>query len=94
PLITIYIFLALTAGGPGNMLGALVGAVLVVCVIEGSRFLHDLVPGLSGVQVAATREMAIGILLILAMRLRPRGLVPERPLRAREVGLAVRRPDA
>jgi len=93
PLITIYIFLALTAGGPGNMLGALVGAVLVVFVIEGSRFLHDIVPGLSGVQVAATREMAIGILLILAMRLRPRGLVPERPLRAREVGLTAPRPE-
>ncbi len=89
PLITIYIFLALTAGGPGNILGAVAGAFIVVAVLEGTRFLGEAVPGLSGVQVAALREMAIGVLLILALRFRPRGLIPERPLRAREVGIAI-----
>ncbi|MEM7442245.1 MAG: branched-chain amino acid ABC transporter permease [Pseudomonadota bacterium] len=87
PLITIYIFLALTAGGPGNMLGAVLGAALVVFVLEGTRFVHDLIPGLSIVQVAAVREISVGVLLILALRFRPKGLVPERTLRSAEVGL-------
>lgn len=87
PLITIYIFLALTAGGPGNMLGAVLGAVLVVAVLEGTRFVHDLIPGISIVQVAAVREIAVGTLLILALRFRPKGLIPERPARTRDFGL-------
>lgn len=77
PLITIYIFLAVTAGGPGNNWGAVLGAVLVMAILEGTRFLAQAVPGLAGVQVAALREMTIGILLLLAMRLRPNGLLPE-----------------
>ena len=60
PVITIYIFLALTAGGTGNNVGAVV------------------VPGLSGVQVAALREFLIGVGLIVVLRFRPAGLVPER----------------
>src|SRR4030095_8233165 len=38
PLITIYVVLALTAGGTGNNWGALVGAFLVVFFMEGTRF--------------------------------------------------------
>ena len=40
PLVTIYIFLALTAGGTGNTGGAVLGALLVVVVLEGSRFVE------------------------------------------------------
>ena len=79
PLVTIYIFLALTAGGTGNTAGAVLGALLVVVVLEGSRFLEPLVPGLSGAQGAALREIVIGTALIVSMRLRPAGLLPERP---------------
>ena len=79
PLITIYIFLALTAGGTGNNLGAVIGAFLVMAVLEGTRFLEDLVPGLAGVQYAALREIAVGVILIVVMHVRPTGLIPERP---------------
>jgi branched-chain amino acid transport system permease protein len=77
PLITIYIFLALTAGGTGNGVGALVGALIVMAIHEGTRFLAAEIPGLSGVQAAALREFTIGAALIVMMRVRPRGLIPE-----------------
>ncbi|MGP1397404.1 MAG: branched-chain amino acid ABC transporter permease [Inquilinaceae bacterium] len=79
PLITIYIFLALTAGGTGNNRGAIVGAALVIVTLEASRFMKDLLPFLTGVQLAAFREILIGTILILVMRFRPQGLLPERP---------------
>ncbi|MEM8914665.1 MAG: branched-chain amino acid ABC transporter permease [Pseudomonadota bacterium] len=78
PLITIYIFLALTAGGTGNNFGAIVGAFLVMAVLEGTRFAEELVPGLGGAQHAALREIAIGVTLIVVMHLRPTGLFPEK----------------
>ena len=39
PLLTIYIFLALTAGGIGNNWGAVIGAFVVVFFLESTRFL-------------------------------------------------------
>ncbi|WP_421849750.1 branched-chain amino acid ABC transporter permease [Oricola sp.] len=80
PLLTIYIFLALTAGGTGNTAGAVLGAFLVILILEGSRFIEPLLPGLSGAQGAALREIFIGAALILVMRLRPEGLLAERPV--------------
>lgn len=79
PLITIYIFLALTAGGTGNTAGAVLGAVAVVVILEGSRFIEPYVHVLGGVQVAALREILIGVALIAILQLRPRGLLPETP---------------
>ncbi|WMS41393.1 branched-chain amino acid ABC transporter permease [Acuticoccus sp. MNP-M23] len=81
PLLTIYIFLSLTAGGTGNATGAVVGAFLVMVILEGSRFLEGMLPVLSGAQGAALREMVIGSLLILIMRIKPTGLLAERPPR-------------
>jgi branched-chain amino acid transport system permease protein len=78
PLITIYVVLALTAGGTGSMKGAVLGAVLVVALMEGTRFLAQILPGLQPVQVAAMREATIGLALILVLYLRPQGILPER----------------
>ena len=77
PLLTIYIFLALTLGGTANNRGAVAGAFALMILLEGSRFAGHAVQGLKIVQVAALREVLIGLLLILIMRLRPRGLFPE-----------------
>ena len=76
PIITIYIFLAVTAGGVGNNFGAVLGAVVVMMALEGTRFIAEALPGLAGAQTAALREAVIGILLLLIMRLRPQGLLP------------------
>ena len=45
---------------------------------EATRFITEWVPGLQPVQLAATREMLIGIALILVLHLKPQGILPER----------------
>jgi branched-chain amino acid transport system permease protein len=78
PLITIYIFLAVTAGGVGRPASAVLGAYAVVIFLEATRFMAAVIPSLTPVQVASTREMLVGIALILVLRLKPTGLLPER----------------
>jgi branched-chain amino acid transport system permease protein len=82
PLITIYLFLAVTAGGNGRPGGAALGAYLLVGFLEATRFAAEVVPGVSAVQAAALREMAVGAALVLLLRLRPGGLFPERNQKA------------
>jgi branched-chain amino acid transport system permease protein len=77
PLLTIYVVLALTAGGTGSNRGAVLGAFLVVSFMEGTRFVTGWVPGLAPVQVAALRESLIGASLLVILRARPSGLLPE-----------------
>ncbi|MCB1379696.1 MAG: branched-chain amino acid ABC transporter permease, partial [Alphaproteobacteria bacterium] len=79
PLISIYIFLAVTAGGTGRPSGAVLGAVVVIFILEGTRYFGDVIPVLSGVKMAALREMLVGTLLVVIMRLRPEGILPARP---------------
>jgi len=77
PLLTLYIKLALLTGGLGNNRGAVIGAVAVVFLLESTRFIIPLVPGVSAVQGAALREFLIAALLIVMLRYKPRGLIPE-----------------
>src|SRR5205807_303014 len=77
PLLTLYIKLALLAGGVGNNRGAVLGAVVVVTFLESTRFVVPLIPGLTHVQGAALRELLISAALIVVLRLRPQGLLPE-----------------
>lgn len=78
PLLTIYIFLAVTAGGVGRPLGGVLGAFVVIAFLEGTRFLAEMVPGVSPVQAASVREMLVGLALILVLQFRPQGILPER----------------
>jgi branched-chain amino acid transport system permease protein len=78
PLITIYIFLAVTAGGVGRTSGAVLGAYLVVIFVEATRFMTQWLPVLQPVQLAALREILVGLALILVLHLRPQGILPER----------------
>jgi branched-chain amino acid transport system permease protein len=77
PLLTLYIKLSLLSGGVGNNRGAIVGAVLVVAFLESTRFIIPWVPGLSAVQGAALREMLISGFLLVLLRFRVNGLIPE-----------------
>jgi branched-chain amino acid transport system permease protein len=77
PLITIYIFLAATAGGNARVVGAVAGAYLLVAWLEASRFLGEVIPWLSVVQIAALREMSVGIALVLVLRYAPGGIFKE-----------------
>src|SRR5437867_2289906 len=74
--------LALTAGGTGDNRGAVVGALLLVFFMESTRFATGWLPGLRPVQVAAVREFLIGASLVVVLRWRPGGLIPERIPRA------------
>jgi branched-chain amino acid transport system permease protein len=78
PLLTIYIFLAATLGGYTRPAGAVIGAVVLMTLLEGTRFAAALVPGLDAVQVASLREFVIAVALIAVMQLRPQGLLRER----------------
>jgi branched-chain amino acid transport system permease protein len=82
PLITVYIFLSVASGGVGNPTGALVGAYLVMTLLESARFFVELIPYVTAVQRAALKELLIAVALILVLRLMPRGLLPERIPRA------------
>ena len=82
PLLTIYVVLALTAGGTGNNVGAVAGALIIVLFLEGTRFMTGWIPALKPVQIAAVREFMIGASLIIILRVRPGGLLPERLPRA------------
>ena len=77
PLITIYIFLGLTAGGVGRPAGAVIGGYAVLIFLESTRFIADLVPGLQPVQIAAFREILIGAALLVVLHLKPQGFLPE-----------------
>jgi branched-chain amino acid transport system permease protein len=78
PLITIYVFLAVTAGGVGRPAGAVLGSYLLIAFLEATRFMAEVIPGVSPVQAAAVREMLVGLALIILLRLRPEGLLPEK----------------
>jgi len=75
---TFVVWTALLIGGPGNTLGALLGAIVVPVVLtEGTRFLPHVTTNSQFIE--ALRYFTIGVVLILVLRFRPQGLLPERP---------------
>lgn len=74
PLITFYVWMAVIMGGAGRLGGAIAGAALLTLFLEGTRFLRDVVPFVSEVQMASLRLAVIGLLLILFTLYRPQGL--------------------
>jgi branched-chain amino acid transport system permease protein len=78
PLLTLNIILALVAGGVGNNAGAMVGAVRIVVLLEGTRFAAPFLPFLTPAQIAAVRELMVSALLLVILRILPGGIIPER----------------
>jgi branched-chain amino acid transport system permease protein len=79
PQESLLVWLALILGGSGNNRGALVGSIVLLGLLEGSRFAKDLIPFLTGVRLAAAQQMLVGVVLVALMIRRPEGLLPERP---------------
>lgn len=76
PLVTFYVWMAMIMGGVGRVSGAVVGALLLMLFLEGTRFLRDLLPGVvSEVDMASVRIGAVGLALILFTLFRPQGLM-------------------
>jgi branched-chain amino acid transport system permease protein len=75
PLTTFYIWMAVIIGGVGRVSGAVVGTVLLIGMLEGSRFIRDLIPAIPDTEMASVRIGVVGLLLILFMIYRPQGLL-------------------
>jgi branched-chain amino acid transport system permease protein len=75
PLVTFYVWMAMILGGVGSIAGAVVGTGVLIGLLEGSRFIRDLVPGVMEVQMASVRLGLIGLGLVLVMLYRPQGLM-------------------
>lgn len=56
------------------MRGALLGSLVLVLILEGSRFLGDFLPGISDVQLAHIRLGVIGCVLVAFSLFRPQGI--------------------
>ena len=77
PMLSIFIWMSVIVGGAGNNKGLLLGAGVVMTILEGSRFLNDFVRVFDAETLASLRIIVIGVLLIVVLRFRPRGLIPE-----------------
>jgi branched-chain amino acid transport system permease protein len=79
PLESFILLAALIVGGSGNYWGSLLGAFVL---IEGLGEISRYVPSFgNGADVGALRQVVIGLVLILMLRYRPEGIIPERWLR-------------
>ena len=70
---TIYILAMVILGGMANLWGSIVGAVILVLLPELLKFL-ELPPDIAD----KSREIIYGLLLIIILRVRPQGILPER----------------
>src|SRR5579859_2224044 len=77
PIEAIILYSAILVGGKGNIKGVVLGVVLMIVLIqESTRFLPE-VPGQPNI-IPALREIIIGAILVLFLRFRPQGILPER----------------
>ncbi|CAN7356792.1 branched-chain amino acid ABC transporter permease [Bosea sp. LjRoot9] len=75
PLVTFYVWMAIVLGGIGRISGAVIGTVILMTLLEGSRFLKDGLPFVSEVGMASLRLGIVGLALVLLMLYRPTGLM-------------------
>jgi branched-chain amino acid transport system permease protein len=79
PEVTFYAWMAMIVGGPGSTVGAVLGTTGLVVVLESTRFAKDVVPVLDDAKLAALRQIAIGLGLILLTVYVRRPGEPRRP---------------
>ncbi|MGH1477496.1 MAG: branched-chain amino acid ABC transporter permease [Geminicoccales bacterium] len=78
PIVTFQIWAMLIVGGSANNRGALLGAVLVWGIWTSSGYIiSKTVPATYQAQSGALQVILIGLLLVLALLFRPRGLIGE-----------------
>lgn len=74
---TFVIWTAVILGGPGRNIGVVLGAVVIQLLGVSTRFVAQWT-GLPSDLVANLRLALVGLLLVLMVVYRPRGLIPER----------------
>jgi len=75
--VTVYAFMGVIVGGKGSNRGLVIGACTVMILLEGTRFLKDLVPFFTAQQAASLRLVMISAGLILVLIFRPNGITSE-----------------
>lgn len=77
PGVTWTVWIALAIGGAGNYKGAILGTLVLVGVQEATRF----IPASAdfGFILAQLRYVFMGLILIIIVRYRVKGILPERP---------------
>ena len=77
PIEAIILYSAVLVGGKGSVRGVVLGvALMIVLVQESTRYLPD-ISGNPNI-IPALRVIVIGTVLVLFLRFRPQGLLPER----------------
>jgi branched-chain amino acid transport system permease protein len=76
PIETVFVYAALFVGGSGNNRGMILGVLLVTILFqEVARFIPE-IPGHPGA-VPALHNIAVGLLILVVLRFRPQGILPE-----------------
>jgi len=83
PIETFLIWAMVILGGAGNMIGSLVGTLLVMTLYNSSRFVPGWLNDLFGWTIdgrvyGSLRLVLIGVIIILVILYLPNGLLPER----------------
>lgn len=73
PILTFYVWIAVILGGSGSNRGAIVGGIVVVAIVQGTRFFAGEVPA---IDAGSLRLLMIGLVIILVMHLRQQGVLP------------------
>jgi branched-chain amino acid transport system permease protein len=86
PILTFQLWTMLIVGGSGNNRGAILGAVVVwaLWTLSGN-VLRELVPAEHQARTATLQVVLIGLLLILILLVRPRGLLGEEAIVSRHM---------
>ncbi|GAD51444.1 branched-chain amino acid transport system permease protein LivM [Halarchaeum acidiphilum MH1-52-1] len=74
PTQTFYVWIAVILGGSGSNRGAFFGGLVLVLIVQGTRFLGGVLP--SNFPSAAVRLLVIGVLIIAVMYARQEGVLP------------------
>lgn len=87
PMVTFQLWAMLIVGGSGNNRGALLGSLVVWAIWTGSGALMvKLVPPNYQTQGAALQSILIGLLLVVTLLYRPRGIIGEQAVVSRHAG--------
>jgi ABC-type branched-subunit amino acid transport system permease subunit len=76
PVETFLVWAMVILGGAGNVIGTLVGTVIVMAISNSTRFIAPLL-NLDAQVLGPLRMVAIGIIVILVVMFMPRGILPE-----------------
>jgi branched-chain amino acid transport system permease protein len=81
PIETVLLFAALIIGGTGNSRGVILGSFIVFgLILESTRFMPNLFGNPD--TPAASRAVAIALVMLAFLRWRPQGLFPERHVKS------------